>query len=168
MDPNYPMNPAFHQPGQHPYPASASLPPSSAQQVGQVGPGIPGHHHGQYPYAVHGGYPHGYGSYPHYAPSPVVIYPPPRVGDHPMSQVASPASADPHKRKRKSTDPRPGAVSDEEGGSGSDVNRPSAHRQGSSNAASEAAKKRTKTQRACDSCRSRKIRLVGCHLLLMS
>ncbi|KAH8106811.1 fungal-specific transcription factor domain-containing protein [Cristinia sonorae] len=130
----------------HPY-HSAPSPfhqPGSAPVNGQTGPGIPPGHP-QYPHAMHyPPYAHGYPSYPQYPPTGMMMYsaaPGPSQQEHQRSaEVQSPvASASSTTGKRKRYDgPRPG------GGQGS--------------SAGAEAKKRTKTQRACDSCRSRKIR----------
>lgn len=166
MNPPYPINgspyPQQHQ--QQPY--QQQPPQQMAQQPPQVG--MPSHHP-QYPYAMHPQpyHPAGYPPYPTYH-QPMVMYPPPRSAPHPEhpQPISSPmmsASAG-SKRKRKSL---PGETlgksgekaSDEEAGaSGSDIPRSSSAQQPQAQQALVDLKKRTKTQRACDSCRARKIR----------
>lgn len=169
MNPSYPVNGS-------PYPSSPSpfhQPSGSGQpangQPAHVGPGIPGHTP-QYPYAVHAApYHPGYLHYPSYpAPQPSMMYPQPSQGqsDPNSSSMAGGSSSvssapAPGKRKRKSTvDSVRGRTSDEEGAdSGSDINRATTAAPQSAPAGMVVdTKKRTKTQRACDSCRSRKIR----------
>ncbi|KAG6820643.1 hypothetical protein H0H93_013842 [Arthromyces matolae] len=130
--PPYLMNhygPPYHQP----YP-----PPQQPQQ----------HQQQQYSYPI-----------PYYPPGPYQYPPhmmmyqqqPPRTD--PPQNTPSPSQVPSNlKRKRKSTDTRKGDNrSDDEGTSGSDARHPSQQ-------SVVDIKKRTKTQRACDSCRSRKIR----------
>ncbi|KAF8077696.1 fungal-specific transcription factor domain-containing protein [Lyophyllum atratum] len=147
------MNPPYgspYHPQQH-Y-ASQGSPGSSGQPL----PGPPPPHH-QYAYPMH--------YYPSYQyPGPMMMYPqaprPSATPDTPHS-AASPqiSSAAPGgKRKRKSTsEGRKGDKSDDEGASGSD-NRLTSQQQQQHAQNLVDLKKRTKTQRACDSCRSRKIR----------
>lgn len=147
MDQSYPPYPQQH--GQQ---QPSHYPPSNGQN-GQGGPPIsphtayPPYHHG--PYGPPGpGYV--YNGPPSYSPGGVLIYPSGRAA--PEAHMNGP-----EKRKRKSTGGSVGRhregefTSDEDGGSGSDM-RNQSHRQVLDS------KKRTKTQRACDSCRSRKIR----------
>ncbi|KAI0780657.1 fungal-specific transcription factor domain-containing protein [Trametes elegans] len=116
----------------------------------------------QYQYAAMPHQAYGHHPYPHYPQYPVsgmmMYHAPP--GTHPESSQAAAGSPAPPpttgKRKRKYTlDGVNGRSSDEEGAdSGADLQRV-----GSGSGASLVdSKKRTKTQRACDSCRSRKIR----------
>lgn len=152
MNPPYPINgPPYSQ---HP-----QFPPQAPQQI-NTGP--PSHGH-QYAYPMHPSPYAPYSPYPQY--QPMVMYStaprpsaPPEISYPAPSPVANNAGG---KRKRKSfaESSRSGkGASDEEGPSGSDVGRgQSAHQQTQAQALSDL-KKRTKTQRACDSCRSRKIR----------
>lgn len=165
MNHNYhPMNPSPFTQHQHPHGGYAP--------TGSVnGPGMP-NHSSQY-YSMHPSYPPAPHGYPYY-PQQMMMYPaPPRtstaVPEQPQpSNATSPiqqasASTAIGKRKRKPDSGRGKTVgdkdSDQEGPSGSDV--PPAKQSTPAAATSAAAadsKKRTKTQRACDSCRSRKIR----------
>lgn len=168
MNHNYSLNGSpFTQP---PAGGSYSSQPSPGSTNGSSGPGMPGQytysmHHNSYQPAPTGFSPAGY---PTYAPQ-MMMYGAPRTNaPHDLSRGASsgqqsPAptnTANPSKRKRKSTadstQGRGDKDSDHEGGSGSD--RPRQQGQSASAAAVAEMKKRTKTQRACDSCRSRKIR----------
>ncbi|KAF9477542.1 hypothetical protein BDN70DRAFT_934111 [Pholiota conissans] len=108
-------------------------------------------------------YSHPYSPYPQY--QPMMMYPPPRHSMPPDQQqhhdpVSSASAQGGGKRKRKSVgEPSRGgkdrASDDETAASGSDAPRASMAQQ---KQAAIDLKKRTKTQRACDSCRSRKIR----------
>jgi hypothetical protein len=97
----------------------------------------------------------------------MMMYPPPRPGTSPeipqnVQSTSAVSLQSSSKRKRKSnTGKGADKGSDDDIVSGSDVVRAQAAQQ--ANAAAAAIvdmKKRTKTQRACDSCRSRKIRFV--------
>ncbi|GJE90761.1 GAL4 and fungal-specific transcription factor domain-containing protein [Phanerochaete sordida] len=155
----------FHQPS-----ASAGSPHNG--QSSHMGPGIPGAT--TYPYPMqHPAYGHAYPSYPHYpAPPPsVVMYgtaPGPSAHaehPHPSSQAQADPSTPPTpapstgKRKRKYTLPEYPRDAVRLTHSPPTDSSGDAPRGGSASAAAAAeSKKRTKTQRACDSCRSRKIR----------
>ncbi|KAL6305297.1 fungal-specific transcription factor domain-containing protein [Sparassis latifolia] len=164
----YLMNPPYSMNG-NPYPSSPSPfhqpQPAASPANGQnphIGPGIPGIP-GHYSYPVHHPpYPHPYPSYPHYPPSNVIMYSPsPAAHPDPARSVApaSPAPASSSgKRKRKSAvdDERSRASNEDGPDSSADLARAAA--QNATAGIAVDSKKRTKTQRACDSCRSRKIR----------
>ncbi|KIL61315.1 hypothetical protein M378DRAFT_187599 [Amanita muscaria Koide BX008] len=156
MNPSYgsPFAQQPHHPAYPPQPSNPNLPPP----------------HHQYAYPVHPSHyppPHPYSHYPQY--QPMMMYPAPRTSappDTPQSlpspSLQSPsASGAGQKRKRRSEGVRgkPGdkASDDETGTSGTD-NRPHQPPPPQQQQQPVDAKKRTKTQRACDSCRSRKIR----------
>lgn len=170
MNPQYPLNGS-------PYPSSPSPFHQGQQSAGSppngqtaTTPTMPTHAAAQYQYAaVHPQYSHHpYPHYPQYPVSGMMMYPT-QPGAHPesSSQHAAGSPAPPSstgKRKRKYTlDSVNGRTSDEEGAdSGADIQRVGS---GSGQSLVDS-KKRTKTQRACDSCRSRKIRSVSfCTLL---
>ena len=161
MNPNYhPLNPSpFAQP-QGSY-ATGSV-------NGASGPAIPNHSSPYY--SMHPSYPPAPHGYAPYYPQQMMMYPAPRPGasmpEQPQpSSTSSPAQAPSSiaigKRKRKPDSARGTTVadkdSDQEGPSGSDVPAKPSTPTAAALAASDS-KKRTKTQRACDSCRSRKIR----------
>ncbi|KAJ4487795.1 fungal-specific transcription factor domain-containing protein [Lentinula aciculospora] len=145
--PPYYMNhpyPPYQQP-QHPgYPP----PPQSSSTPGPPPPPPPPPHYA-YPMAAS---PHPYYTYQYPPPQPMMVYgaPPPQPPPAEMHQASSPpppsTSTSGAKRKRKSVKEK--VASDDEAASGQDGSRT----QGID------PKKRTKTQRACDSCRTRKIR----------
>ncbi|KAJ3974870.1 fungal-specific transcription factor domain-containing protein [Lentinula raphanica] len=152
MNHPYPINgPPYQQP-QHPgYPP----PPQPSSTPGAPPPPPP---HYAYPMAAS---PHPYYTYQYPPPpQPMMVYgapPPPQPIPAESAQAASPpppqtptmsANAG-AKRKRKGAKEK--AVSDDEAASGQDGSRSQGQSQGDP-------KKRTKTQRACDSCRTRKIR----------
>ncbi|KAF8163606.1 fungal-specific transcription factor domain-containing protein [Crassisporium funariophilum] len=160
MNPSYPINgPPYPQHPQHP-----QHPQQHGQPINPTGPGMSGHPP-QYAYPMHpNAYPHhGYPAYPQYA-QPMMMYPPPRPSvapDTPQSGPSPVMASAGTKRKRKSM-PEGGrgkgadrGSDDDTAASGSDAPRQTAAQQAQ---AIVDLKKRTKTQRACDSCRSRKIR----------
>ncbi|PFH51749.1 hypothetical protein AMATHDRAFT_74779 [Amanita thiersii Skay4041] len=167
MNPSYPIN-GSPFPQQHHHP---NYPPQASPPLNPNPPPIPPHHTHQYAYPVHPAPyapPHPYTHYPQY-PQPMVMYAPPRPSvppDTPQS-VPSPSLASPsasgQKRKRR-TGPEGSrktgekASDDEAGASGSDINRAQQPPPQQQQQPIVDVKKRTKTQRACDSCRSRKIR----------
>ncbi|KAI0810881.1 fungal-specific transcription factor domain-containing protein [Irpex lacteus] len=140
----YAMNGNPYQPAQSPYHAQSQAASGHNGHPTQVGPGIPGHP--QYPYAVtHPAY--GYSAYSPY-PSMVMYGAAPGPSHAPHTPHAEQPSAE-------SSPPPSSATTGKRKNSTGDTGRATA----ASTAAAQAdAKKRTKTQRACDSCRSRKIR----------
>ncbi|KAL4254047.1 hypothetical protein ABKN59_002483 [Abortiporus biennis] len=140
VTPAYPMNGnPYHNPPSPFHQPNPGTPVNG--QSPHIGPGIPGHHQ-QYPYPVHPSYSHQ--PYPppygQYAPPGMMMYGTPGPSPDPGRSSADPSSASgsmPTTGKRKN--------------STSDMSR-------NGQSAAAEAKKRTKTQRACDSCRSRKIR----------
>ncbi|KAI0273577.1 fungal-specific transcription factor domain-containing protein [Gloeopeniophorella convolvens] len=174
MNPSYPANgspfPQSHQGYHHP-----STPGHAGNSVSpNAGPGIPGQGHPvQYAYPVHHSPYPSHPSFPHYSPYPqqIMMYAPPRPNAASDAAQPSPtAHQSPMsmgqlsgKRKRKPTgesQTRDAEGSEEDSGpSGSAaVGAASVQRASSQPQSAADAKKRTKTQRACDSCRSRKIR----------
>lgn len=162
MNHNYPTNGLpFSQSVQHH--AGASYPPQPSPVP--TGPNMSG----QYIYSLpHSPYPpHAYPTYPPYAP-PLMMYGPPHSNAPPPAPSPVPSAIPATgKRKRQTTSesPRETGVGDkdsdqEAGGSG---NAQASHQASQPARAVSLAdtKKRTKTQRACDSCRSRKIRFVS-------
>ncbi|KAF9819774.1 hypothetical protein IEO21_01865 [Rhodonia placenta] len=151
----YPSSPSpFHQP-------TASASPANGQPP-HVPVGMPTHP-APYTYAVpHAPY-HGYPSYPQY-PGSVVMYgtPPvthPDAARSPAAPSPTPIASSTGKRKRKSTvDDAYGGTSNELDPIDSSSDLPRGPTQNSGSGSAVDTKKRTKTQRACDSCRSRKIR----------
>lgn len=144
MNPNYPAHHSPYIQQQHyPHPHH---PLSGPGPVGTNGAPIPG----MYPYGMpphpppppYAHHPYGYHQYGPMGPGG---FPPPRPPDVPQQSPppstptpSTPAPGKGVKRKRKSED----RTKSEEDGDNADL------------------KKRTKTQRACDSCRSRKIRYI--------
>ncbi|KAH9484390.1 Acetamidase regulatory protein [Psilocybe cubensis] len=156
MNPPYPVNGSPY--GQHP-----QHPPQHGQPMPPGQPGMSGPPP-QYAYPMHPNpYTHGYPQYPPYPHQPMMMYPPPRPGmppETPHAESSASLSAAGGKRKRKQDGGGRGkgadrGSDDETAASGSDAPRQTAAQQQQQQAE---LKKRTKTQRACDSCRSRKIR----------
>jgi len=168
MNHNYPVNPSpftqHHSTSTSTYPATPPMNGTPAQYYPM--------HPTAYPPA-----PHGYAPYPQY-PQQMMMYGPPRPNTslpeqqqqqqpQPIVNAPSPAQMSPTtttttgKRKRRTDATRPrDRESDHEGPSNESISKhtpPIA-----SSATPIDTKKRTKTQRACDSCRSRKIRLAQC------
>lgn len=171
MNHNYhPMNPSpFTQ--QHP---SGGYAPTGSVN-GATGPGMPSHSSQYYP--MHPTYPPAPHGYAPYYPQQMMMYGAPRsntsVPEQPQSSnapspILTSAPAAIGKRKRKLEPSRNKVTvekdSDQEGPSGSDVPAKRSTPTATTPTTSDS-KKRTKTQRACDSCRSRKIRC-GCWFLL--
>ncbi|KAF9532200.1 fungal-specific transcription factor domain-containing protein [Crepidotus variabilis] len=155
MNPSYPMNGSPY--GQHP-----QHPPHGQPMNPQGHPPPPP----QYGYPMHPGYGHPYPPYAQY-PQPMMMYPPPRHDGQPDAPHPEPqesVSTTGTKRKRKSLSQGGRQVTergsdDDTVASGNEVQRPpTAQAQHSQSTSAADLKKRTKTQRACDSCRSRKIR----------
>jgi hypothetical protein len=174
MNPSYPSNgspfpqphPAYHHPASTPGHSGNGV--SSTPMAGQG-------HPNPYAYPVHHAPYPSHAPFPHYSPYPqqIMMYAPPRASaTHEAVSQPSPTanhSPVPHvqlssgKRKRKATGEGQGgdAEGSEEnaGASGSVPNvMASGPRANVQHPLPPDTKKRTKTQRACDSCRSRKIR----------
>ncbi|KAF5336237.1 hypothetical protein D9758_014368 [Tetrapyrgos nigripes] len=135
MNHPYPINGAPYQQHPPPYPTQSPTP--------GMHPPPPPH---AYPYPIPAS-PHPYYTYQYPPPQPVVMYgapPPHQPPQDPAAPSPAPQSASGAKRKRKSSKDK---GSDDEAPAGSDAK-----------AGGSDVKKRTKTQRACDSCRTRKIR----------
>ena len=175
MNPSYPSNGSpFPQPHQGYHHNSTGAHSSNGMNSNPMSGQS---HPPSYPYPVHHG-PYPSHPYPHYSPYPqqIMMYAPPRPSAaHDISAQPSPtANQSPiqpgqqssGKRKRKATNEsqgRDGDGSEEAAGpSGSTSNVVgSGSRANTQPPLPLDAKKRTKTQRACDSCRSRKIRSVA-------
>ncbi len=175
MNPSYPSNGSpFPQP--HPAYHHASIPGHSGNGVGSA-PMAGQSHPSPYAYPVHHAPYPSHAPFPHYTPYPqqIMMYAPPRpnAAHEAVSRPSPTASHSPvplaqlptGKRKRKPTGEGQGvdAEGSEEiaGAPGSVLNvmasGPSTNVQ---HPLPPDTRKRTKTQRACDSCRSRKIRSV--------
>lgn len=180
MNPSYPSNGSpFPQPHQG-YHTPTGGHPSNGMNA-NPNPMTGQSHPPPYAYPVHHG-PYPSHPYPHYSPYPqqIMMYAPPRPGAaHDISAQPSPTTnqspiqvghQSSGKRKRKATTEsqgRDGEGSEEVAGlSGSTSNvAGSGSRANTQPPLPLDAKKRTKTQRACDSCRSRKIRSVAVFFL---
>ncbi|EIW84945.1 hypothetical protein CONPUDRAFT_162259 [Coniophora puteana RWD-64-598 SS2] len=172
MNPNYPLNPSpFTQHQQHlssPYGASGSTGSTGGQQPPMTGhPGYYPMHAAPYPPPA----PHGYAPYSPYSQMMMYSHPRPNSGvqeHHEQAahatptpspvQQAPPLASQGSKRKRKGDGGRSKDTDRESDPEGTDTGGKSTTPTTSAPTASEMSKKRTKTQRACDSCRSRKIR----------
>ncbi|KAF7796719.1 hypothetical protein EIP86_007902 [Pleurotus ostreatoroseus] len=168
MHPNYQMNGHPYQSSPSPFHQPAASASAHNGHSPHVGPGIPA----QYAYPVHHpSYPaHAYPAYPQYpAAQSMMMYgaPGPSHVDQQQQQPQQPEASPPPapasatgKRKRKYPYPPPATppamltqfCADSTGDAGRTPTTPSAA------PGQSETKKRTKTQRACDSCRSRKIR----------
>ncbi|CDO73555.1 hypothetical protein BN946_scf185014.g25 [Trametes cinnabarina] len=138
MNPQYPVNGSPYPSSPSPFHQSQTAGSPTNGQTANVTPTIQSHGGPQYQYAAahhqvysHHPYPH----YPQYPVSGMMMYPAP-PGVHAEQTVGTPPASTP------TTD------------SGADIQRVGS----GSGASLVESKKRTKTQRACDSCRSRKIR----------
>ena len=167
MNHNYPVNPSPFT--QH---HSTSTYPATPAMNGANAPAIPAQYYPMHPTAYPPA-PHGYAPYPQY-PQQMMMYGPPRPNtslpeqqqqqqqqQQPIVSAPSPAqmptTVTTGKRKRRADAARArDRESDHEGPSGE--NPPNHTPSIASPATPIDNKKRTKTQRACDSCRSRKIR----------
>ncbi|KAF8660606.1 hypothetical protein AX16_001585 [Volvariella volvacea WC 439] len=163
MNPTYPINGASYpqQPQHHPaYPPGHPQQPSPPLTATPPGMAPPAHQYPTAAYPVHSAQypPPGYVHYPPQFPQPVMMYAHPRPSIQPdAAGAATPSSVQSagQKRKRKSgadTGRSKGDKGSDEEASGSDVTRTQQQQPVVD------MKKRTKTQRACDSCRARKIR----------
>jgi hypothetical protein len=173
MNPSYPSNgspfpqphPAYHHP--------ASAPGHSGNGVSSTP--MAGQSHPSYAYPMHHAPYPSHAPFPHYSPYPqqIMMYAPPRpsAAHEAVSQPSPTANHSPAplvqlptgKRKRKTTGEGQGGDAegseDIAGASGSVPNvMASGPRANTQHPLPSDTKKRTKTQRACDSCRSRKIR----------
>lgn len=168
MNHNYPVNPSPFT--QH-HSTSTSTYPATPAMNGANSPAIPAQYYPMHPTAYPPA-PHGYAPYPQY-PQQMMMYPPRPNTSLPEQQqqqpqqqplvnapspVQMPATVTTGKRKRRSDVAQPrDRESDHE--CPSSENAPKHTPSTASSATPIDTKKRTKTQRACDSCRSRKIRL---------
>lgn len=175
MNPSYPSNGSpFPQP--HPaYHHHASTPGHSSNGVNS-NPMAAQNHPSPYAYPVHHTPYASHPSFPHYSLSPypqqIMMYAPPRpsAAHEAVSQPSPTASQSSvslvqltsGKRKRRPTDESQAEGSEETAGVSGSVPgvMASGPRANGQHPLPPDSKKRTKTQRACDSCRSRKIRSV--------
>lgn len=159
MNPNYPVNPS-------PFTQHPSAYPTAPAAINGAASGATQPQYYSMHSATYASSPQTYGSYPQYAQQMMVYRPVPTSTEQQPTTLSSsfPTTVPPStgKRKRKSDGGRDKALgekdSDQEAPSPNDL--PSKH--SSTTAPSPTnptdSRKRTKTQRACDSCRSRKIR----------
>jgi len=177
MNPSYPSNGTpFPQP--HPAYHHHSPTPGHASNGVNSNPMAAQNHPSPYAYPVHHAPYASHPPFPHYSPYPqqIMMYAPPRpsAAHEAVSQpspTVNPSSVpliqlSTGKRKRKPTGESQGRDGEdsEETAAAASVSAPSVMASGPrANAQPQLpldTKKRTKTQRACDSCRSRKIRFV--------